>query len=88
MHFKDKLDSINAYICIRVHTVSGINCNVAAILPETNLHAKSSIATTLQQYCQKLLLQYFRNIAAIYCQKACISIRDTIRDLYRKIESP
>ena len=53
-------------------------CNIAAILPETNLHAKSSIAATLQQYCQKLLLQYRCNIEAIYCQKACISIRADI----------
>ena len=109
MYFKDKLDSINAYICISVHTVSGNIARIAAMLQETNLHAKSSIAATLQQYCQKqlrqyckklicmrnpvlpqrcgniapilpetvaaILLHYCRNIAAIYCQKACFLIR-------------
>ena len=65
MYFKDKIDSINAYICISVYTVSGNIARIAAVLPEfrqyyqnsgnTNLHAKSSITTLL---CQKLLLQY------------------------------
>ena len=30
---------------------------IAAILPETNLHAKSSIAAILRQYCQNMLQQ-------------------------------
>ena len=110
MYFKDELGSINAYICISVHTVSGniagiaailpetnlhaessiaatlqqycrniarnCCCNIAAILPETNLHVKSSIAATLQQYCHNIARNCCCNIAAIYCQKACISIRD------------
>ena len=81
MYFKDKLDSINAYICISVHTVSGNIARIAAILQETNLHAKSSI-----QRCQKLLLQYCCIIAAIYCQKACISIRgNTPPDITEKL---
>ena len=72
MYFKDKLDSINAYICISVYTGSGNIARIAAILPEllqycqnsgnTNLHAKSSIRRNLRQYCKKLLLQYCRNI--------------------------
>ena len=71
MYFKDKLDSINAYICISVYTVFGNIARIAATLQEllqycqssgnTDSHAKS-IATILQQYCQKLLLQYCRNI--------------------------
>ena len=65
MYFKDKLDSINAFICISVHTVSGNIARIAAILPETNLHAKSSIAATLQQYCQKLLLQYCQKLVCM-----------------------
>ena len=34
MYFKDKLDSINAYICINVYTVSGNIARFAAILLE------------------------------------------------------
>ena len=30
---------------------------IAAILPETNLHVKSSIAAILGQYCQTILQQ-------------------------------
>ena len=67
MYFKDKLDSINACICISVHTVSGNIARIAAILQETNLHAKSSIAATLRQYCQKLLLQYIAALLPQYC---------------------
>ena len=48
------------HICISVYKVSGNIARIAAILPKTNLHAKSSLAATLQQYCQKLRK---------YCQK-------------------
>ena len=61
MYFKDKIDSINAYICISVYTVSGNIARIVAELPElgqycqnsgnTYLHAKSSITTLLRQYC-------------------------------------
>ena len=34
---------------------------IAAILPETNLHVKSSIVAILRQYCQTMLQQYCRN---------------------------
>ena len=34
---------------------------IAAILPETNLHVKSSIAAILRQYCQTMLQQYCCN---------------------------
>ena len=70
---------------LSVYTVSGNIARIAAILPEfqqycqnsrnINLHAKSSIAAMLRQYCQKLLLQCCRNIASIYCHKSCILIR-------------
>ena len=50
---------------------------IAAILPETNLHAKSSIAAILRQYCQNMLQRYCGNIAAIYCQKPYILVRVT-----------
>ena len=41
---------------------------IAAKLPETNLHAKSSIAAILQQYCQKLICM--RNPLLLqYCGK-------------------
>ena len=48
-------------------------CNIAAIaaiLQETNLHAKSSIATTLRQYCPNIARNCCCNIAALlpqYC---------------------
>ena len=32
-----------------------------AILPETNLHVKSTIAAILRQYCQTMLQQYCCN---------------------------
>ena len=41
---------------------------IAAILPETNLHVKSSIAAILPDCCS--------NIAAISCQKPCILVRE------------
>ena len=85
MHFEDKLNSINAYICIIEYTVSGNIAGIAAILPallqyrknfgNTNLHAKSNIAATLRQYCHNIARNCCCNIAAINCQKACISIR-------------
>ena len=34
---------------------------IATILPETNLHVKSSIAAILRQYCQTMLQQYCCN---------------------------
>ena len=40
---------------------------IAAILPETNLHVKSSIAAVLPDY-----------VAAIGCQKPCILVRDNL----------
>ena len=43
-------------------------CNIAAILPETNLHAKSSIAATLQQYCCNIARNCCCNIAVILSQ--------------------
>ena len=48
---------------------------IAAILPETNLHAKSSITTILRQYCQNMLQQHCGTVAAIYFQKLCILVR-------------
>ena len=73
MYFKDKLDSINAYICISVHTVSGNIARIAAILPEslqycqnsgkTNLHAKSSM-----QCCGNIARNWCCNITAILLQ--------------------
>ena len=53
--FVDSFGSIAAILPERV---------IAAILPEANLHAKSSIA----RICCS-------NIAAIYCQKSCILVR-------------
>ena len=64
--FVDSFGSIAAILPERV---------IVAILPETNLHAKSSIAAILRQYCQTVQ-QYCCNIAAIYCQKPCILVRD------------
>ena len=64
--FVDSFGSIPAIMPERV---------IAAILPETNLHAKSSIAAILRQYCQTMLQQHCVTIAAIYCQKPCILVR-------------
>ena len=63
MYFKDKLDFINAYICISVYTVSGNIARIAAILPE------------LLQYCQNCcniaripaILIYMRNPVLPQC---------------------
>ena len=81
MYFKDKLDS-SMHICISVHTVSGNIARIAAIFPETNLHAKSSIAATLPETVAAILpetnlhakssiaatlQQYCRNIARNCC---------------------
>ena len=63
MYFKDKLDSINAHICICVPEFRQYCQNSG----KTNLHAKSSIAVVAA-----ILIE---TVAAIYCQKACISIR-------------
>ena len=80
MYFEVKHDSFNAYLCISVYTVSGNIARIAAILPElqqyckhygnTNLHAKSSIASTLQRYCRNvaaILLQYCQKLLLQYC---------------------
>ena len=108
MYFKDKLDSINTYICISVHTVSGNIARIAAILPELLQHCQklicmrnpvlpqrcSNIAAklpetvaailpelicmrnpVLPQRCSNITGNCCCNIVAIYCQKACISIR-------------
>ena len=48
---------------------------IPAILRETCLHTKSGIAAILPQYCQNALQS---NIAAIYCQKPCILVREPL----------
>ena len=50
------MDSFGSFAAILPESV------IAAILPETNLHAKSIIAAILWQYCQNMLQQYCCNI--------------------------
>ena len=69
MYFKDQLDSINAYICISVYTVSGNISRIAAILPDFLIlicmrnpvlpQRCGNIATILPDTVAAIFLQYF-----------------------------
>ena len=63
--FVDSFGSIAAILPERV---------IAAILPDTNLHVKSSIAAILWQYCQTMLQQYCCN----RLPEACILVRENL----------